>query len=230
MPKNKGNKKASQPAAAGARTAAEQESFVSRNIRLLTAVVVLIVVVAVAYAIGRGVASRRGRQAAEALFPCEQYFQQGNYERALEGDGQNCIGLTQVAKQYSMTGSGNVAKLYAGLCYAQLGQDEEAKAYLSKYHLRKDQMISPAALGALGNTYIRLGDTEKGAETLIKAAKRADNTVLSPLFLVEAGEAYESLGMKDKAIDTYQFVKERYKASPQGSEIDKYIERAKRRQ
>ena len=170
---------------------------------------------------------QRNEKAAQALFPCEQYFQAGNYEKALNGDGAQCEGFLAIADQYSCTKSANLAKLYAGVSYAQLGKHQEAKEQLEDFSTKDDQMISPAALGALGNTYIQLGDNEKGAETLVKAAKKADNNVLSPLFLVQAAEVYESLGQTDKALGLYEQVKANYRASLQGSEIDKYIERAK---
>ncbi|MCD7721277.1 MAG: tetratricopeptide repeat protein [Prevotellaceae bacterium] len=212
---------------AAEKEAVEQESFFEKHLRLIAGIAVVIVLVVVAIVLARIFINKRGAKAELALFPCEQYFQQGNYEKALEGDGQQCDGFLTVASQYSMTKAGNLAKLYAGVSYAQLGKYDEAKQYLEKFSPKKDEMISPAALGALGNTYVQLGEQEKGAETLVKAAKKADNTVLSPLFLVQAGEVYEALGNVDKALELYELVKSHYRSSVQGSEIDKYIERAK---
>ncbi len=222
MAKGKKNKKASQ------QEAAPEVSFVQKNLRIIVVICVVVVVVVIAYVLGRIFINQRNQKATEALYPCEQYFQAANFEKALEGDGQLCVGFLTVADQYSMTKTGNLAKLYAGLSYAKLGNYEEAKKYLEKFSPKNDAMISPAAMGALGNTYVQLGDAQKGAETLEKAAKKADNTVLSPLFLVQAGEIYESLGKTDKALQLYEQVKARYRASVQGSEIEKYIERVKR--
>ncbi len=222
MAKGKKNKNARQ------QEVAPEVSFVQKNLRIIVIVCIVVVVVVVAYVLGRIFISQRNQKATEALYPCEQYFQAANFEKALEGDGQLCVGFLTVADQYSMTKTGNLAKLYAGLSYAKLGNYEEAKKYLEKFSPKNDAMISPAAMGALGNTYVQLGDAQKGAETLEKAAKRADNTVLSPLFLVQAGEIYESLGKTDKALQLYEQVKAKYRASVQGSEIEKYIERARR--
>ncbi|MCD8303067.1 MAG: tetratricopeptide repeat protein [Prevotellaceae bacterium] len=222
MAKGKKNKKASQ------QEAAPEVSFIQKNLRLIVVICVVVVVVVIAYVLGRIFINQRNQKATEALYPCEQYFQAANFEKALDGDGQLCVGFLTVADQYSMTKTGNLAKLYAGLSYAKLGNYEEAKKYLEKFSPKNDAMISPAAMGTLGNTYVQLGDAQKGAETLEKAAKKADNTVLSPLFLVQAGEIYESLGKTDKALQLYEQVKARYRASVQGSEIEKYIERVKR--
>ena len=41
---------------------------------------------------------------------------------------------------------------YAGICYAQLGKYEDAVKYLDKFSA-KDQLVSPAILGTIGNCY-----------------------------------------------------------------------------
>ena len=73
---------------------------------------------------------------------------------------------------------------------------------------------------------MKKGDKEKGVQTLIKAAKEADNDAISPVFLLQAGEVYESLGQNDKAVELYNQIKKQYFRSPLSQEIDKYIERA----
>ncbi len=204
-----------------------QLGYIQTHVRQLMAACLVVVLVIVGIIVANSALNKRSAKAAEELYLCEQYFMAGNYDNALNGDGVECMGFLSVAKKYSSTKSGNAAKLYAGISYAQLGNYEDAKTYLEKFSPKKDAMISPAALGALGNVYVQLGENEKGAETLVKAAKKADNTVLSPIFLVQAGQIYESLGQKDKALEAYELVRSDYRASTQGAEIDKYIERAK---
>ena len=58
--------------------------------------------------------------------------------------------FVKVAADYSSTDAGNLANLYAGLCYAGLGKWNEAAKYLEDFDTKDDQMISPAAEGALG--------------------------------------------------------------------------------
>ena len=93
------------------------------------------------------------------------------------------------------------------------------------FDAQNDQMVSPAALAALGNCYVKNGDSQKGAETLVKAAQKADNDAISPLALRQAGEIYESLNQTDKALELYQQIKDKYYRSPLANDIDKYIER-----
>lgn len=208
--------------------AALQEGFFQKNLKKIVICCGVVVALVIAGILCHMWMNQRAEKAAEALYPCEQFFQQGNYEKALNGDGQECLGLLAVADQYGHTKSGNLAKLYAGLSYVQLGKYEDAKKYLEDFSSKDDEMVSPAALGALANVNAELGDNEKAAETLVKAAKKADNDVLSPLFLIQAGEIYESLGQKEKALELYEQVKGSYRGSMSAGEIDKYIERAKR--
>ena len=88
-------------------------------------------------------------------------------------------------------------------------------------------MISPAAIGALGNVYAELGQNDKAVETLKKAAKKADSSVLSPIFLIQAGEILEGEGKTAEALKLYEEIQNHYRSSMQGQVIEKYIERAK---
>ena len=122
--------------------------------------------------------------------------------------------------------AGNLANLYAGLCYAQMEKWQEAISFIEKFDAKDDQMISPAALGALGNAYAHVDQLDKAVETLKKAAEKADNNSLSPTFLVQAGEILESQGKKEEALKLYQTVKDKYFNSMSYQTIDAYIERA----
>lgn len=207
--------------------AVEEVSLVQKNLRKIVICVCAVVAIVVAVVLWVTYAGNRNQKAAEALYPSEQLFQQGQYEKALNGDGQQVLGFIEVAKQYGSTKAGNVAKLYAGLAYAQLGNLEDAEKYLKDFDTKSDEMISPAAIGALGNVYAQMGQNDKAVETLVKAAKKAGNVVLSPVFLVQAGEILEAEGKADEALKLYEEVKTHYAASQQGQEIDKYIERVK---
>ena len=165
----------------------------------------------------------REQKAAEEMAVAESLFRAGEWDKALNGDGES-LGFLQVIDTYGSTKSGNLAQLYAGLCYAQKGEAETAIDYLEDYDDCGDEMVSKAAMGALGNCYAETGDNIKGAKTLEKAAKRADNNTLSPVFYIQAGQLYAAEGDKEKAMECYKKVKEEYSQSMMAQEIDKYIE------
>ena len=97
--------------------------------------------------------------------------------------------------------------------------------YLESYDKCDDEMITPAAVGVLGNCYAQLNQLDKATETLLKAAEMADNNTLTPMYLQQAGEIFESQGNTDKALNCYNEIKNKYPQSMQAVEIDKYIER-----
>ena len=164
-------------------------------------------------------------KASETLFKAEQYFSAGNYEAALNGDSLGTVGFLSVADKFSGTDAGELANAYAGICYAQLGQYEEAVKYLDKFSA-DDQLVSPAVLGTKGNCYAQLGQLDKAAATLVKAADKANSHALSPIYLIQAGQIYEKLGKNSEAVKAYQTIKDKYFNSYQAMDIDKYIERA----
>ena len=131
----------------------------------------------------------------------------------------------KIGIDYGSSIGGILAQLYAGLSYAKLGKYQEAVTRLEDFKNCGDAMVAPAAIGALGNCYAELDQLDKATSTLLEAAKKADNNSLSPLYLIQAGEIFESQGKKDKALECYKEIKTKYVNSMQYAEIDKYIER-----
>ena len=199
--------------------------FLKYKKAIIAAVVALIVIVAGIVLYKTYVSGPREVKASTAIAKGQEYFQAANYEMALNGDSVNFKGFAKLADEYSSTAAGNLANLYAGLCNAKLDKWEDAVKYLEKYDAADDQMISPAAEGALGNAYAHLNQLDKAVSHLKKAAEKADNNSLSPTFLIQAGEILESQGKNDEALKLYQTVKEKYFNSMAYQTIDGYIER-----
>ena len=199
--------------------------FLKYKKAIITVVVALIVIIVGAVLYKTYIAEPREQQASTAIARGQQYFEMGLFQQALEGDSTGYKGFAKLADEYSTTAAGNLANLYAGLCNAQLGKWEAAVKFLEAYDLSEDAMVSPAAMGALGNAYAHLNQLDKAVSTLKKAAEKADNNSLSPTFLIQAGQILESQGKNDEALKLYQTVKEKYFNSMQYQTIDGYIER-----
>lgn len=209
--------------------------FLKYKKAILIAVVAVIVVIAGVFAYMSQIAGPREDKASTMLGKGQNYFNNEMYDQALKGDGAGYVGFEKIADDYSGTKAGNLANLYAGLCYANLGKWAEAQKSLDAFSSKGDQMISPAAEAALGDAYAHLNQLDKAVDAFKKAADMADskaaddaNNSLSPTFLIKAGEILESQGKKEDALKLYQDVKKKYVSSMlvQSSEIDKYIERA----
>lgn len=193
---------------------------------IIAGVIALIVIIAGVIVYNTYVKAPREDKANTALAKGQEYFAAEQYDKALNGDGAGFAGFVSIASDYSSTDAGNLANLYTGLCYAHLNKWTEAANYLEKYDGQGDQMISPAAIGALGNAYAHLNQLDKAVDVLKKAAAKADNNTLSPVYLIQAGEILEKQGKKDEALKLYQEIKDKYFNSMQYQTIDKYIERA----
>ena len=202
-----------------------EEFFVKNKKMIIGAVVALVVIIAGCVLYKTYVATPNEQKASTILAKGQDYFQTQQFEKALKGDSTGYAGFVKIADEYSSTDAGNLANLYAGLCYANKWQ--EAAQYIEKFDAKDDQMISPAALGALGNVYAHLNQLDKAVSTLKKAAEKADNNSLSPTFLIQAGQILESQNKKDEALKLYQTIKEKYFNSMQYQTIDEYIERCK---
>lgn len=208
--------------------------FIKFKKQILIAVVAVIVVIAGLLLYKAYVQAPREDKASTALAKGQQYFNQEQFDKALNGDGTGYAGFVKIASDYSGTDAANLADLYAGLCYANLGKWAEAVTYLEQFSSKGDAMISPSAMAALGNAYANTGNVDKAISTLKKAADMADskaedgtNNSLAPTFLVQAAQLLESQNKNDEALKIYQDVKKKYVNAQvvQSSEIDKYIER-----
>lgn len=213
-------------------TLSQNEAFILKYRNAIIAAVAIIVLAIVGGIYWNEHKTKLQAQASTAMSKAQEAFAQAlqtntseAFELALKGDSLGRAGFLAIADDYSSTKAGNLANLYAGLCYAHMGQMEDAANYLEKYDMKGDQMVSPAVMGTLGNVYAGLGQIDKAVSTLKKAAEKADNNALSPQFLIQAGELLESQGKKAEALTLYQQVKDKYFESPLFQTIDEYIER-----
>ncbi len=213
-----------------------EPSFVEKNAKaILIAVAAVIIIIAGFFCYKNFVSDPREDKASTALAKGQDYFNQDQYDKALNGDGAGYKGFVNIASDYSSTDAGNLASLYAGLCYANLGKWQDAVKYLEKYSPAGDAVVSPAAIEALGNAYAHVGQVDKAVDKLKEAASKADkkgrngiSNSLSPTFLLQAGQLLESQNKTAEALKIYQEIKSKYVSSAlvQRHEIDKYIERA----
>ena len=205
----------------------QSEAFLIKYKNAIIGGVVAVIIIVAGFIMYKNLyAEPREEKARAALFKGQEYFEQDAFEQALNGDSIGYAGFLKVADDYSGTKAANLAKAYAGICYAQLGKYEDAVKMLDGFD-GSDQMVAPAILGAAGNCYAQLGQLDKAASTLLSAADKADNNTLSPIFLLQAGEILVKQGKYDDAVNAYTKIKDKYFQSYQAMDIDKYIEQAK---
>ena len=149
------------------------------------------------------------------------YFMNGDFDKALLGDDAECIGFEAIADEYKLYQQGKLAALYAGICYFEKGEYEDAAKYLKKFDA-EDVNIDPAAHQLLGDAYVELEEYGKAAKAF-EAAAKSGNDIIAPMSLKKAGIVYLHEGQNSKALKAFKAIKENYPSSSEAQDIDKYI-------
>jgi tetratricopeptide (TPR) repeat protein len=171
---------------------------------------------------------KKSVEAAAQMFPAEQYFEKDEWDKALDGDGNN-PGFTDIISDYRFTDQSNLARYYAGICYLRLGEYEDAISNLSKFK-SKDKILSSIAVGSIGDAYVQMNEPDKAISFYKKAAEHKSNDFTTPLYLLRAGILLEQEGQLKEAGELYERIKTDYAVSTEGRTIDKYIARVKVKQ
>lgn len=220
----KKNNKTEEQFAAVEETLTNTEQWVENNQALLMKVVFSVVgVIAIVLGYTKFVTEPKNNEAQSELFMAVNSFEKDSFNLALNGDGQ-FYGFLDLIDEYGSTEAGNLANFYAGSCYLNLGDFDNAIEYLSKFKAN-DQMVSSVALGSLGDAYMNVGESNKAISSWKKAASNSDNNFTAPLYMMRAAMALEENGNFKEALSLYQNIKNNFSDSDQGRDIDKYITR-----
>ena len=199
------------------------ELWIEEHQKLIYGIIAAVLVIAGIIWGLKALNDKKDRNASSEIFTAQKYFEQENYEAALNGDG-NYLGFTEVYDSYSGTKTGKLAAYYAGISYMKLGQYQDAIDYLKKFN-GKDDILAPMALGAIGDCYMELDNMTEAVAYYEKAANKSKNDFTGPLFLNKAGMTYEILGDYANALKCYKTLKADYPLSTEAFEIGKNIAR-----
>ena len=204
----------------------QTERFIEQNQKSLTIIIVaILVIISLYFGYKRFYLVPKEDEARSQIFQAEYYFEKDSFKLALNGN-ENDLGFVDIADNYSMTKTGNLACYYAGICYRQLGDFNKAIEYLKKFDAG-DIMVTPIAYGAIGDCYVELKQLDEGVKFYIKAAEYSDNDFTSPFFYKKAGLIYEVMNNNGDALKIYQTIKDKYPKSNEARDIEKDIARSK---
>lgn len=174
------------------------------------------------------------KEAVNEMFWAETLFQKDSFNMALKGgamvmaaDGQKQMkGFEQIADEYSITRSGNLANYYAGICYLRTGKFDQAIGYLEKYD-GKDETIAPIAIGAIGDCHMELNHVDEAIKFYLKAADKTRNPFTSPFYLKKAAFANELKANYSEALNIYERIQKEFPRSSEAQDIERYIAKVK---
>ena len=203
-------------------TVSKTEQFYNENKKTIWGCIIAAAVIALGVlAYNQFYLKPKKAEAQEQMYPAEAAFRQGNFDLALNGDGNN-LGFLDIISSYGSTKTGKLASYYAGICYMKQGNYNDAIEYLKKYN-NNDQILSAMALGAIGDCYMELGNNAEAANYYGKAARKNPNNFTSPMFLTKEGMTYEIMGNYAKALEAYKMLKKDFPLSNEAFEISKNI-------
>jgi len=201
------------------------EQYIEDNQKIITIVILAIVAIVGLYlAYHKWYLKPLEEEANSQMFVAEQYFERDSFNLALNGD-LNYPGFLTIIDEYSSTKAANLAHYYAGMSYLHMGQFENAIEYLSSFD-SDGKILKSESLGGIGDAYMELKNTQEAINYYKKAGTATENEFTSPLYLMRAGLAMESINDYKGALEQYKLIKEKYSTSPEGRTIDKYIDKA----
>lgn len=196
--------------------------WIEKNQNKLTwAVTIIVAIVVGVLALNTYVIKPKAVEVSNENAKAVTYFMQGDWEKALNGDDAECLGFQAIADEYKCYQGGKLAALYAGICYYQMEQYEDAAAYLSIFSAN-DLTIEPAALQLLGDAYVQMEEYAKAVKAF-EAAAKSGNDLIAPMSLKKAGLVYLELDNKAAAKKAFETIKADYPASTEAQDIEKYI-------
>lgn len=205
-----------------AQTVNETSEFFEKNKKLIWGAVAVVLVIGFGvFAYHRFIYQNQVAEAMEQAFPAETLFSNGEYELALNGDGNN-LGFADIIDKYGNK-AGKSMPFYAGVCELQLGNFESAISYLKQYK-GKEPVLAARAKACEGDAYVGLGDYSSAISCYKAAVNMADN-VFAATYLLKQGLACEALGNKADALVCYETVQDKYPQSIEAYDINKYIAR-----
>jgi tetratricopeptide (TPR) repeat protein len=163
--------------------------------------------------------------ASEELFFAESNFRKDSFNIALNG-AQGKAGFLKVISKYGSTAAGNIAHLYAGECYMQLGEFQKAVQHLEDFNPGAATQVEAKVTGLLGDAYAELKKNNEAIDLYAKAGSLfPEDQSISSEYLFRGALLAEISGKTEKAIELYQQIKDKYPRTDKGFVVDKYLAR-----
>ncbi len=197
-----------------------------KNSKKVLTVTIAVIVIVGGYLGYKNLVQIPGEQkASEDLFAAENYFRKDSFNLALNGSGAT-PGFLKVISKHGGSKAANLAHLYAGECYLQLGEFQKAVDQLEDFSANGAKQVEAKAEGLLGDALAELKKNEDAVAHYKKAGTLfPDDQAISSEYLFRGAMLSELTGKNDQALEMYQMIKDLYPRTEKGFIIDKYLAR-----
>ncbi len=167
------------------------------------------------------------KEAVAAMWQAQRAFERDSFRLALENPGGGYDGFLAIADKYGSSKAGNLARYYAGICYLQLGDIDNAIKYLEDFDAEGD-LLPILKYGVLGDCYSEKKEYDKALQLYDKASKAGNHPQLAALYLKKLGMLHEYQGNKEAAVAAYERLRRDFadQSLADWRDIEKYIYRA----
>src|SRR3954471_13267305 len=136
------------------------ESFINQNKKSLGIIIGALILAVGGYIFYQKVyVANKEKEAQSMLFFAEQNFNNDSLKLAINGDDVH-PGLEEIADEYGMSPSGNLAKYYLGMSYMRIKDYDKAIETLRGYDA-KDEITGAIVYGAIGDAYMEKKEVDE---------------------------------------------------------------------
>lgn len=200
------------------------EAFIEQNRKLVSYIGGVIGVLILLGYFGYTYYQDQSEEAQVEMFPAQFYFEKDSFDLALNGDGAS-LGFLYVAENYGWTKAGNLANFYAGVCYMQKGQYEDAIDYLNAFS-SDDWILQARAYSLIGDAHMEMDQPGPAIDHYRKAVNHEPNKAFTPRYMMKLGLAYEKSGNWSNAAGVYDNLIKDYPNATEIQDAKKFKARA----
>lgn len=192
------------------------QNFVEQNRKLVIGISLGVLAIAILFFFIKNRIDESNREdsinASAAISRIMQYYQDGNYQIALNGDslkkiqGEKVIGLIEIVNKYQGTDQGKYAALYAASALLNLNRYQEAKKYFEIAMKSPAKIVQEGANVGLATVYEMEGKYKEAADYYEQASLIAVELGLKNRYLFFQALCLEKAGDKEKAEKLYREV------------------------
>ena len=167
------------------------------------------------------------------IFQAQDFFEKGLadedlrdslFQNALNG-ANGKYGFLDIIDNYGGTPAANLATYSSGMIYLHLGEFELAIDFLEDFD-SSDPLLSPLALGGIGDAFAELEQLSSALNYYQKALSFSDNKITYPRYLRKAGLVALSLGDKKTAKSYFTILKDEFSDGVDAKYIDALLGKA----
>lgn len=199
------------------------QDYFEKNKNLIIAVISILVIGIGGFIVYKYLIQQpKEKQAKMAIFKAEQQFQRDSFALALENPGGGYEGFLDIIDNYNGTKTANIAKLYAGISYMNVGRYDDAINYLETY--KPAGTYGPILkFGNMGDAYSELQDFDNAISFYKKATTASEDALMTPYYLYKLGMLSRRLGDNETAQKAFSRIKKEYPKSEEGTKVSRIL-------